>query len=112
MESIPNSLQKPFHPASLHPRDYPTDEPDSGVFHLSDSSVLVLLGPGPDVSPLLRAVESEGFAVVPIQSAAEAESSGYVPRLAVLDGSLPGSLAFLKRINAHGTTLHALVALA
>jgi signal transduction histidine kinase len=112
MESTPKSLQKPFRPASLHPHDYPTDEADSGVFQLSDSSVLVLLEPGPDVAPLLRAVESEGFTVVPIDDAAVAESSGYVPRLAVLDGSSPGALDFLRRINAHGTTLQAVVAIA
>jgi two-component system, NtrC family, C4-dicarboxylate transport sensor histidine kinase DctB len=35
-----------------------------------------------------------------------------VPRLAVLDGAMPGALDFLRRINAHGTTLHAVVALA
>ena len=112
MEIIPKTLQKPLHSASLHPHEYPTEEADSGVFELSDSSVLVLLEPGPDVAPLLRAVEREGFAVVPIADATVAESSGFVPRLAVLDGSAVGALDFLRRINAHGTTLQAVVAIA
>jgi signal transduction histidine kinase len=112
MESIPKSLSKPFLPASLHPHEYPSDEADSGVFHLNDASLLLLLAPGPDVAPLVRAVEAEGFSVVPITDVAAAESSGYVPRLAVLDGAAPGALDFLRRINAHGTTLQAIVAIA
>lgn len=80
------------------------------MFQLSDQSVLLLLAPGPDVSPLIQAIEAEGFAVVPISDAAAAEASGYVPRLAILDGAAPGALDFLRRINAHGTTLHAVVA--
>src|SRR4051812_12661084 len=102
MESPPKSLPKPFRPASLHPQDYPGDEADSGVFQLSDSSVLLLLEPGPDVAPLVRAIEADGFTVVPIGDASAAEASGYVPRLAILDGAAPGALDFLRRINAHG----------
>jgi len=109
MESPPKSLPKPFRPASLHPQDFPGDEADSGVFQLSDSSVLMLLLPGPDVAPLMRAIEEDGFTVVPISDASAAEASGYVPRLAILDGSAPGALDFLRRINAHGMTLHAIV---
>src|SRR3954470_6517810 len=109
MESTPKSHQKPFHPASLHPHEFPGDEVDSGVFQLSDSSVLLLLQPGPDVAPLVRAMEQEGFTVVPISDAATAESSGYVPRLAILDGGSAGALDFLRRINAHGMTLQAIV---
>jgi len=112
MESIPKSVQKPFRPASLHPQEFPGDEADSGVFQLSDSSVLVLLEPGPDVAPLLRAIEDEGFTLVPISNAALAESSGYVPRLAILDAAAPGALDFLRRINLHGTTLLAIVTIA
>jgi len=112
MESTPKSLQKPFRPASLHPQEFPGDEVDSGVFQLSDSSVLLLLQPGPDVLPLLRAVEDEGFTVVPISDVALAESSGYVPRLAILDAAAPGALDFLRRINLHGTTLQAIVTIA
>ena len=112
MESTPTSLPKPFRPASLHPHDFPSDEVDSGVFQLSDSSVLLLLEPGPDVAPLIRAIEGDGFTVVPISDAATAEASGYVPRLAILDGSAPGALDFLRRINAHGTTLQAIVTIA
>jgi two-component system C4-dicarboxylate transport sensor histidine kinase DctB len=111
MESNPVSLPKPFRPASRHPHDFPNDEVDSGVFQLSDSSVLLLLEPGPDVAPLVRAIEDEGFTPVPISDAAMAESSGYV-RLAVLDGAAPGALDFLRRINAHGMTLLAIVATA
>jgi signal transduction histidine kinase len=95
--------------ASLHPHDFPGDEVDSGVFQLSDSSVLLLLQPSPQVPTLVRALEEDGFTVVPISDAATAESSGYVPRLAILDGELPGALDFLRRINAHGTTLQAVV---
>ena len=109
MESTPNSMQKPFRPASLHPHDFPSDEVDSGVFQLSDSSVLLLLEPGPDVAPLVKAIEAEGFNPVPISDAATAESSGYVPRLAILDSGAPGALDFLRRINAHGMTLQAIV---
>ena len=112
MESPPKSLPKPFRPASLHPQDFPGDEVDSGVFQLSDSSVLMLLQPGPDVAPLVRAMEEDGFTVVPISDASAAEASGYVPRLAILDGSAPGVLDFLRRINAHGMTLHAIVTIA
>jgi signal transduction histidine kinase len=112
MESPPKSLPKPFLPASLHPQDFPSDEADSGVFQLSDSSVLLLLEPGPDVAPLVRAIEEEGFTVVPIGDASSAESSGYVPRLAILDGNAPGALDFLRRINAYGMTLHAIVTIA
>ena len=112
MENSPKSLQKPFRPASQHPQEFPSDEVDSGVFQLSDSSVLLLLGPGPDVAPLMRAVEEEGFTLVPISDAALAESSGYVPRLAILDAAMPGALDFLRRINSHGTTLQAIVTLA
>ena len=111
MESIPKILNKPFRPASLHPHDYPTDEADSGVFQLSDSSVLVLLEDGPDVAPLLRLVEDEGFSVVTLSDAASAESHGYVPRMAIVDAAVPGALDFLKRINSHGVTLQAIVAL-
>ncbi len=111
-DSPPNSLSKPFRPASLHPHDFVGDEVDSGVFQLSDSSVLLLLEPGPDVTPLIRAIEADGFTVVPISDAAAAESSGYVPRLALLDAGAPGALDFLRRINAHGTTLQAIVAIA
>jgi signal transduction histidine kinase len=38
-----------------------------------------------------------------------AESSGYVPGLALLDSEMPGTLDFLRRINAHGVTLQAIV---
>lgn len=109
MDSTPKSLPKPFRPASLHPQDFPGDEVDSGVFQLSDSSVLLLLQPGPDVAPLVRAMEDEGFTAAPINDATVAEASGYVPRLAVLDGGAPGALDFLRRINAHGPTLQAIV---
>ena len=111
-DSPPNSLPKPFRPASLHPHDFVGDEVDSGVFQLSDSSVLLLLEPGPDLAPLIRAIEADGFTVVPISDAATAEASGYVPRLALLDGAAPGALDFLRRINAHGMTLQAIVAIA
>lgn len=112
MESPPTSLPKPFRPASLHPHDFPSDEVDSGVFQLSDSSVLLLLEPGPDVAPLIRAIEEDGFTVAPISDAATAEAGGYVPRLAILDGGAPGTLDFLRRINAHGTTVQAIVTIA
>lgn len=111
MESPPKSNSKPLRSASLHPHDFPGDEADSGVFELSDQSVLLLLQPGPDVSGLLRELKEEGFTVVPINDAKAAESSGYVPRLAILDSAVPGALDFLRRINAHGNTLHAIVAL-
>ncbi len=111
MESPPKSLHKPFRPASLHPNDYGAEEVDSGVFQLSDSSVLVLLQPGPDLAPLMRALADDGFTVVPISDVMAAEATGYVPRLAVLDAAAPGALAFLRRINAHGATLHAIVTL-
>jgi signal transduction histidine kinase len=111
MESTPKSLSKPFRSASLNPHDYTSDEADSGVFQLNDSSVLLLLGPGPDVAPLVRAMEEEGFTAVPVSDLALAEATGYVPRLAVLDSAAPGALDFLRRINAHGTTLQAIVAL-
>src|SRR5688572_14811273 len=112
MESPPKSTSKPFRSASLHPNDFPGDEADSGVFELSDQSVLLLLQPGPELAGLLHALRDDGFTVVPINDAEAAESSGYVPRLAVLDSAMPGALDFLRRINAHGTTLHAVVALA
>jgi len=111
MDSPPKSLNKPFFPASVPPHDFVADEADSGVFQLSDASVLVLLEPGPDVAPLLRALGDEGFTVVPISDVATAEASSYVPRLAVLDSTIPGALAFMRRINAHGTTLQAIVTL-
>lgn len=110
MESTPKSLSKPFSSASLHPADASNDEVDSGVFQLSDSSVLLLLSPETDVAPLARAIEADGFTVVPTADAAAAES-GYVPRLAVLDAAHPGALDFLRRINAHGVTLLAIVAI-
>src|SRR5688572_13716911 len=112
METTPKSLPKPVRAASSQypAHDFPGDEADSGVFQLSDQSVLVLLGPGPDVMPVVHAIEAEGFAVIPINDAAAAEANGYVPRLAILDGAAPGALDFLRRINAHGTTLHAVVA--
>ncbi|HYQ14715.1 MAG TPA: HAMP domain-containing sensor histidine kinase [Polyangiaceae bacterium] len=109
MESPPKSMNKPFRPASLHPADFAGDEVDSGIFQLSDSSVLMLLEPGPDVAEVVRAIEEDGFGVVPINDASLAEANGFVPRLAVLDATAPGALAFLRRINAHGPTLHAIV---
>lgn len=112
MESAPNTISKPLRSASLHPQELAADEVDSGVFELSDQSVLLLLEAGPDVAPLGRALEEDGFTVVPIDEATEAEASGFVPRLAILDAAAPGALDFLRRINAHGTTLHAIVALA
>ena len=112
MDSSPKSPSKPFRPASLHPHDFPGDEVDSGVFQLSDSSVLLLLEPGPDVAPLLKAIQAEGFNPAPIGDAATAEANGYVPRLAILDAAMPGALDFLRRINAHGSTLQAMVAIA
>jgi signal transduction histidine kinase len=108
----PAPVTKPFRPASLHPHDFPGDEVDSGVFELSDSSVLLLLEPGPDVAPVLRAIEADGFTAAPIGDAATAEATGYVPRLAILDSRTPGALDFLRRINAHGTTLQAIVTIA
>lgn len=111
MESSPKSFAKPFRSASLIPTEFPGDEADSGVFQLSDQSVLVLLEPGPDVAPLLQAIESDGFAVVPLSDIATAEAHSSVPRLAVLDVRMPGVLEFLRRINAHGTTLHAIAVL-
>jgi signal transduction histidine kinase len=112
MESIPKTLTKPFRPASLHPQDFPGDEVDSGVFQLSDQSVMLLLSPGPDVAPVVRTLEEEGFSIVPVSDAQSAEVSGFVPRLAILDERSPGALDFLRRINAHGTTLHAIIAIA
>jgi signal transduction histidine kinase len=112
MENPSKTLSKPLRSASLHPTDFPGDEVDSGVFQLSDQSVLLLLEPGPENASLARALEADGFSVVPIGDAATAESSGYVPRLAILDAASPGALGFLSRINAHGMTLHAIVALA
>ncbi|MDF3071956.1 MAG: integral rane sensor signal transduction histidine kinase [Polyangiaceae bacterium] len=111
LEGPPTSPSKPFRPASLHPHDPAADETDSGVFLLNDSSVLLVLTPGPDVAPLVRAMEEEGFTAVPVNDAALAESTGYVPRLAVLDSASPGAIDFLRRINAHGTTLQAIVTL-
>jgi signal transduction histidine kinase len=111
MESTPKSLSKPLRSASVHPHDFVGDEVDSGVFQLSDQSVLLLLQPAPDVAPLVRALEAEGFSLVPISDAATAEASGYVPRLAILDAQAPGALDFLRRINAHGPTLQAIVAI-
>jgi len=105
-------MNRPFRPISVTPDDFPGDEVDSGVFELSDASVLMLLEPGPDVPPLVRALEREGFTVVPISDAATAEASGYVPRLAIVDEGAPGALDFLRRINAHGTTLQAIVTIA
>jgi signal transduction histidine kinase len=110
MESLPETASKPIRSGSLHPPDFPSDEVDSGVFQLSDQSVLLLLAPGPDVAPLVQALDDEGFSVVPMSNVEAAEVGGFVPRLAVLDASAPGALEFLRRINAHGTTMHALVA--
>jgi signal transduction histidine kinase len=112
LDSPLDSLAKPLRSASLHPQELAADEVDSGVFQLCDQSVLLLLPPGSDVAPLGRALEDDGFTLVPIDDAAEAEASGFVPRLAILDAAAPGALDFLRRINAHGTTLHAIVALA
>jgi signal transduction histidine kinase len=112
MEAPPTSVPKPLRPASLLPPEFATDEVDSGVFQLSDQSVLLLLQAGPDVAPLARTLEAEGFPVVPIDDVATAEATGVVPRLAVLDGAARGALDFLGRINAHGTTIYAVVALA
>src|SRR5258706_13313927 len=109
METTPKSVSKPFRPASQHPHDFPGDEVDSGVFQMSDSSVLLLVEPGPDMLQLVSTVEGGGFTIVPISDVASAESSGYLPRLAVLDDRTPGALDFLRRINAHGTTLQAVV---
>ncbi|RYZ07084.1 MAG: HAMP domain-containing histidine kinase [Myxococcales bacterium] len=111
MESPPQSLNKSL-PPSVHPHEFAADETDSGVFQLNDSSVLLLLTPGPDVAPLAAAMAEEGFTAVPVSDLPAAEASGYVPRLAVLDSASPGALDFLRRINAHGTTLQAIVTLA
>ena len=112
MESLPKSPPKPLRSASLHPVDLLGDEADSGVFQLSDQSVLLLMPPGPDVPRLVEALEAGGFTVVPVSDAAEAEAGGHVPRLAIVDAKAPGGLDFLRRINAHGITLHAIVAVA
>jgi len=111
METTPNTLSKPPRAASVPPLDFAADEADSGVFPLSDQSVLLLLGSGPDFAVLARAIEEEGFSVVPVSDVASAEASGRVPRLAILDASFSGALDFLARINAHGTILYAIVAL-
>jgi signal transduction histidine kinase len=110
METTPSTLSKPVRSASQHPQDFPGDEADSGIVQLSDQSVLVLLTPGPDVMPVVLAIEAEGLGVMPIDHAGAAEASGCVPRLAILDAAAPGALEFLSRINAHGVTLHAVVA--
>jgi signal transduction histidine kinase len=112
MERPPKSLPEPLRPTSQQPLDFSSDEADSGVFQLNDSSVLVLLTPAPDVAPLLRALQDDGFTLVPIDDVAMVETTGYVPRLAVIDAAAPGALDFLRRINAHGTTLQAIVTLA
>jgi two-component system, NtrC family, C4-dicarboxylate transport sensor histidine kinase DctB len=108
MDSPPLNSSKPFRSGS----QYPGEEVDSGVFQLSEQSVLFLLKHGSDVAPLARALEEDGFTLVPSDDAEAAEASGFVPRLAVLDAAAPGVLDFLRRINAHGTTLFAIVALA
>jgi signal transduction histidine kinase len=109
IEPTSKSVTKPFRPASQHPHDFPGDEVDSGVFQMSDSSVLLLVQPGPDTQQLVSIIEGGGFTIVPISDVASAESSGYLPRLAVLDDRTAGALDFLRRINAHGTTLQAVV---
>jgi signal transduction histidine kinase len=108
MESRSTST-KPLRAASLHPQEFPGDEADSGVFQMSDATVLLFLQPGPDVAAVVHAIEAEGFSPLPISDITSAESGGYVPRLAILDGSSAPALDFLRRINAHGTTLQAIV---
>jgi len=105
-----NSPTKSTRPPSVMP-EFAGDEADSGVFQLSDQSVMVLLRPGPDVLPLMKGLEAEGFSVAPLSDAAAAEASGYLPRLAVLDAGMPGTIDLLARLNAHGTTMYAVVAL-
>jgi signal transduction histidine kinase len=110
MESTRQSISAPLRSASINPQDFAGDEADSGVFQLTDQSVLLLLTPGPDLAPLTKAIQDEGFAIAPISDTASAEATGFVPRLAVLDAKFPGTLDLLSRINAYGTTVHAVVA--
>ena len=72
MESPPKTISKPPRAVSLHPQEFAADEGDSGVFQLSDQSVMLLLSPSPEVTELMQALEAEGFSVVPVSDAATA----------------------------------------
>lgn len=103
------TTSKTLRAASQHPQEFAGDEVDSGVFQMSDATVLLFMQPGPDVMPVVKAIEAEGFSALPVSDIGNIEAGGYVPRLAILDGASEAALDFLRRINAHGTTLQAIV---
>jgi len=81
------------------PSDLVADETESGVFPLSDSAVLVLANDGPDLHPVFRALEDEGFAIARAVSAARVEALAFMPRFAVVETSIPGALDLVRRSN-------------
>ncbi len=110
MESPPTSLPKPFRPASLHPQELATDEADSGVGSSCPTPRCCCCSSRGPTSPRSSVpIEEDGFTVVPISDASSAEASGYVPRLAILDGSAPGALDSSAPHQRARMTLHAIV---
>jgi signal transduction histidine kinase len=94
------------------PSDLIADETDSGVFPLSDSAVLILANDGPDLHPVFRALEEEGFTIARAVSAARVEALAFRPRFAIVETSIAGALGVVRRSNLPESTMQVLALLA
>jgi len=87
-------------PPLQDPSESSSGDPDSGVFPLTDSTVLVLAGESLDLREVTRALQEDGFPVIRAASIPEPEELAFRPRFAIVDTSLPGALELLHRFNS------------
>jgi signal transduction histidine kinase len=81
--------------ATTDPPPFSSDESDSAVFRLSESSVLILSHEGHDLLPVTLALEAEGFVVVRVSSATDVQGLPFLPRFGIIETSLPGALELI-----------------
>jgi signal transduction histidine kinase len=91
--------------------DSSSGDPDSGVFPLTDSTVLVLADERLDLSQATRALQEDGFPIVRAASIPGLEELAFRPRFAIVDTSLPGALELLQRFNSPAWGLQVLALL-
>jgi len=87
-------------PPLQDPPDLSGGDPDSGVFPLTDSTVLVLADESLDLRQATRALQEDGFPIVRAASIPGLEELAFRPRFAIVDTSLPGALELLHRFNS------------
>jgi signal transduction histidine kinase len=95
-------------PIRVAATDYPTDEADSGVYELSDQTVLLLCTPGDDLWSIAEALQSEGFSVLPVADPGRLEAMQFLPRYGIVEGSVPGAIEFLQKVVQPGSAMHAI----